>query len=249
MLQVPRRVEGSEAAGGWGIQCERLGEIISVAYDPLTSADDLDTLLLSFDHTFATRLFADTTELHRDWLRRLDEAGMLERLRAELLMHAQHRFEPETVAWLFTDLAREQAGWQREIAGIEPVRKRLPHEGWNVYHPLTCDVGRHGLTAALRETDRLAQYLADLNLYLRRRAETAGPLAQPDLFHQHPRGIGPTGHLDDGINFLFGEALRLEGVTPAAAFGVGMIFLLKGLAIAQRLDWPFLGIDTLDRLF
>ena len=46
-----------------------------------------------------------------------------------------------------------------------------------------------------------------------------------------------------------GEALRLKGVESERRFGVGVTFLLKALALVQKMEWPFLGVDTLDCLF
>jgi hypothetical protein len=252
MLQTIRRIEGSEAAGDWGLRCKLVDGRWSISYDALSATDDLCHALERFDQSFSTWLFdADVAGQIRR-LRRLEETSLLDRLRAELLMHSQDRFEPETVAWMFTDLEREQEGWRREVAGVEPARKRIQHDGWTIFQPLTVDVAHYGLTAALGDADRLAHYLNDQHHFFsqRRKIEDEGPLTiQPDLFCPNPRGIGPGGLLDDGANYLFGEALRLRGVEPGRRFGVGVTFLLKGLALIQHMDWPFLGIDTLDRLF
>jgi hypothetical protein len=251
MLQAARRQEGSEAGAHWGLVCEPQAGRWSVAYDALSTTDDLCRHLERFEDSFVSRIFElDRPELVRR-LRRLEETSLLERLRAELLMQTQDRFEPETAAWLFTDLDHEQEGWRREMAGVGPVRARIAHDGWTIYRPLVCDVGRYGLTAALRDVERLAHYLNDQGQFARRRrAENpAAPVGQPDLFRSAPRGIGPRGQLDDGLNYLFGEALRLQGVPPEMRFGVGVVMLLKALALAPRLQWPFLGIDTLDLAF
>lgn len=252
MLQVPRRTEGTDLLGGWGLSCARQDGRWTIGYDSVSSVDELSRALELFDENFATNLFAYETAMQLDWVKRLEETTLLDRLRAELLMHTQDHFEPETVAWMFTDLAREQEGWRREMTGEgRPLRQRFRHDGWSVLAPLTSDVARDGLTTALRETERLARYLADLNLFMkeRRRTEPAAGNFQPDLFCQNPRGIGPHGGLDDGLNFLFGEALRLKGVTAERRFGVGVTFMLKALALSQKMEWPFLGLDTLDRLF
>jgi len=251
MLQVARRSEGSEALGGWGLTCERQEGRWTIAYDAVSATDDLCRALEAFDQSFATRLFAYESAEQTQWLRGIEESSLVDRLRAELLMQSQERFEPETIAWLFTDLAREQEGWRREVAGAEPIRQRFSHDGWTIFRPLVADVGRYGLTAALRDAERLAQVLGDHNLYIqqRRKNDPQGPLSQPDLFHQNPRGIGPGGELDDGLNYLYGEALRVAGVAPERQFGVGVTFLLKALALGAKMEWPFLGLDTLDRLF
>lgn len=251
MLQAARRTEASEVNGGWGLACERRDGHWIVSYNAVSATEELGRALDLFDQAFATKLFIHETSFHKEWLAQLEETSLMDRLRAELLMQTQSRFEPETVAWMFTDLAREQEGWRREVGGLEPIRQRLSHDGWNIFRPLTCDVGLFGLTAALRDTDRLAQYLNDQSLYIcqRRLEDPAGTLSQPDLFCQNPRGIGLTGTLDDGLNFLFGEALRLGGVEPERRFGVGVTFLLKALALLPKMEWPFLGLDTLDRLF
>jgi hypothetical protein len=252
MLQVTRRLEGGEAsAGGWGLQCEPDEDRWTVAYDALSATDDLCRAVDTFDQNFLTRQLDSEDESFVAHLRKLDESSLVDRLRAEMLMHSQNRFEPETVAWLFTDLAREQEGWRREVRGVEPVRRRLQMEGWNVYGPLVIDVGRFGLTAALTDTDRLADYLNELNLFERQRVsfERSEATRQPDLFHPNPRGIGPTGQLDDGLNYMFGETLRLRGVPAEQRFGVAVTLLLKALALAPRMGWPFLGIDSLDRVF
>ncbi len=249
MLQVPRRTQKSEAAGGWGLQCVQLGDVWTISYDALSAGTDLRRALENFDQNFLTRLFAGTTDIHLYWLDKMEESGVVERLRAELLMQTQNRFASETVAWLYTDLAREQDGWRREVAGLEPVRKVLQHDGWNIFAPLTCDMAGHGLTAALRDADRLGQYLNDVNQYSKDRLARPGTVTnQPDLFCQNPRGIGPQGSLDDGLNFMFGETLRLGGVKKEEMAGVGIVFLLKALELTEQLEWPFLGIDTLDKL-
>jgi hypothetical protein len=251
-LQVTRRLEGGETAGGgWGLQCEVEQGRWSVGFDAVSATDDLCRALESFDQNFPTRQLEGESEAFLKRLRRLDDSSMIDRLRAEMLMHSQNRFEPETVAWLFTDLAREQEGWRREVRGVEPVRKRLKMVGWTVYGPLVADVGRYGLTAALSDVDRLAEHLNELNLFERQRQsyEKSEAAHQPDLFHPNPRGIGPTGMLDDGLNYMLGETLRVRGATEEERFGVGVTLLLKALALGPRMGWPFLGIDSLDRVF
>lgn len=253
MLQTARRTEGCDLLGGWGLACERQAGRWTVSYNALNTVEELGRALELFDENFSTRLLpAEPARRRQEWLQRLEDASLLDRLRAELLMHTQDLFEPETVAWMFTDLAREQEGWRREMAGdIAPVRQSFRHEGWSVVQPMTCDVRRYGLTATLRDAERLARYLADLNLFMRQRKRTLPQAAtlQMDLFCQNPRGIGPGGELDDGVNYLFGEALRLRGVEPERRFGVGVTFLLKALALVQKLEWPFAGVNTLDKLF
>ena len=251
MLQLVRRVEGSEMAGGWGLRADWATDHWTLSYDPVSAVEDLGRMLDVFDQHFQTRLLSGEADRHRQWLERMETTSLPERLRMELLMQSQHRFESETVAWLFTDLNREQAGWRRELQGVAPMRERLQHDGWNIYRPLVLHVEEDGLIVALRDTERLAQYLADLSLFARqqRQAGDLSPQHQPDLFSQHPRGISLVGQLDDGLNFLFGEALRLEGVDPDRKLGVTMTFVLKALALSARLGWPFLGIDTIDQLF
>ena len=251
MLQLARRSQPPETAGGWGLSCLHEQDWWIVAYDAQRTTDELCEALTAFDQTFRSSLFEETGVEQMARLRRLEETAIIDRFRAELLMQSQDRFEPETVAWLFTDLAREQEGWRLEVSGVEPIRRRLAHESWNVYRPLICDVDRHGLTYALRDFDRLAQYLNDQLLFMRER-RAGGPeqaVGQPDLFKPNPRGVGPTGQLDDPLNFIFAEALRLEAVRDQDRFGVGITFLLKALALLPPLGWPFFGIDTLDQIF
>lgn len=250
MLQRDRRVDPTESAGRWGLRCERFGDQWTIHYDGMSATEDLCRVLERFEEDFVTGLFNDPGDLHIGWIGRLEETSMIERIRAELLMHTQSRFEPETVAWLFTDLSREQEGWRREVSGVTPVRKRFHHAGWSVYRPMISDVGRYGLTAALHDVQHLAQYLKELDVFTRHRLEAKHMvrLSQPDLFCQNPRGVGPTGTLDDGANYLFGEAYRLRNVPTDQLFGSGVVFLLKALDLTAQLQWPFLGIDTLDCL-
>ncbi|OPZ08802.1 MAG: hypothetical protein BWZ08_00889 [candidate division BRC1 bacterium ADurb.BinA292] len=249
MLQWVRRTERSEANGSWGLYCRAEGDRWAVGYDAQTAFADLTNALSRFDELFHSEMFRCDLELLLGRLNQIEETTLLDRLRAELLMHSQDRFEPETVAWLFTDLAREQEGWRREVSGVEPLRRRLHHQGWTIYRPLACDVERHGLTFALRETERLAHYLNNQMVYARQPESPSPATAQPDLFKPEIRGVGPTGHLDDPVNYLFEEALRLRGVEAESRFGVGLVFLLKALALGQEFDWPFFGVDTLDALF
>lgn len=249
MLQAARRVDNTEATQGhWGLTARHKQERLELAYDAVQTVEDLCHLLETFTLQFSTAIFPEPLAETVERLRALEDTTLLDRFRAELLMLAQSAFAPETVAWLFTDLAREQEGWRRELAGVEPVRKRLQHEGWFIYQPLVCDVGRHGLCAALRESERLAQHLNVLEHFQRQwsRPDPGAPLGQPDLFQSTPRGVSAVGELADPINYFFGNALRLTGVAPADRLGVGVTFLLHALALAQRLNWPFLGIDTLD---
>ena len=177
-----------------------------------SATEDMSRHLLHFEDYFSSRLFEMDRQDLTQRLEQIEETSLVDRLRAEMLMQSQDRFEPETVAWLFTSLDREQEGWRREVAGVEPVRRRLAHEGWTVYQPLVCDVGREGLTFALREADRLARYLNDVDQFLRQRrqADPGLPAGQPDLFRPNPRGIGATGLLDDGAQL----PLR-RGAAPA----------------------------------
>lgn len=250
MLQAARKTGQGEMAGGWGLQCEKLDSIWSLSYDTLSTHDDLARALEEFDQTFSSRIFSGDAELHRGWLSAVEEGSLMEQLRAELLMQSQFKFAAESVAWLHTSMESEQRGWQLEVRGIEPIRRRISASQWSVLTPLTCDVGRYGLSHALRETERLAQHWTDQAIYLRAAAEKAeASFSQPDLFHAAPRGIGPRNQLDDGVNFLFSESLRLSGVPAGGEFDVGITFLLKALDLVKRLEWPFFGVDTLDRLW
>ena len=250
MLQVTRKTGKSEMLGGWGLGAEKLGDTWTLSYASLNTLADLNDLIDDFDQTFSTRMFSGDAELHKSWLGRLDESSLAEQLRAEILMQSQMKFEAETVAWLHADMEREQAGWRREVAGLGPMRKRITTRGWIVVEPLVCDVGRDGVTAALRDADRLADHWRDYEAYCQQSEppDSEASYSQPDLFFDAPRGVGPRNQLDDGINFLFSGSLRLKGVPPEEEFAVGVAFLLKGLAIVQRCDWPFFGIDTLDKL-
>jgi hypothetical protein len=254
MLQAARRRPGGEAvAGGWGLRCMAdPNGCWKIDYDAVSATEDLRRALETFDRAFPTRHLEPEDKGFLDRLGRLDEAEMLDRLRAELLMHDQGRLEPETVAWLFTDLAAEQEGWRREARGLEPIHKRVRMDGWTVLSPLWADVATHGLTSALADADRLAEHIHGLSLYeARRRAMTpreATPTGQIDLFCPNPRGVGPDGLLQDGLNYLYGEALRLRGVEPARRTGVAVTLLLKALALAQRWDWPAERLDALDLL-
>ncbi len=251
MLQTVRKTGKSEILGGWGLTCEKLGPTWSLAYDSLNTHADLARALDEFDTLFSTRIFSGDAETHKQWLQKLEETSFAEQLRAEMLMQSQSKFEAETVAWLFTQMEREEEGWRREIAGPLPVRRHIHHQGWMVVKPMICDVAGHGLCAALQDAERLAQYWSDYDAHLRRgRTEgSADPVAQPDLFFGAPRGVNSQNQLDDGFNFLFADSLRLAGVGPEEQFGVGLTFLLKALALAQQFDWPFRGVDTLDCLW
>lgn len=250
MLQTARKAGKSEMLGGWGLVCEKLGGVWTLSYDSLETIADVARALDDFEHTFSTRHFPENAEQHKQWLARLDETSLVEQLRAELLMQTQVKFEAENVAWLFSQIDREQEGWRREVSGLAPVRKRFSFEGWQVIQPLECEVGRHGLSFALREFDRLAAHWNDYAALARAReagAPTEPIATQPDLFRGMPRGISLRSQLDDGINFIFAESLRLTNVPPDEEFGVGVVMLLKALSVARRHEWPFLGIDTLDR--
>lgn len=251
MLQAGRKVGPKETPGRWGLRLERRGASWNLSYDSLGTHEDFRRLLDDFEHTFSTRIFSGDAEMHGEWLRSMEETSTIEQLRAELLMQSQLRFEAETVAWLYTDVDREQAGWRRDVSGLEPLSRRLAADGWQVLKPLVCDIHLHGLTSALRDADRLAERWADYSAFLsgHGRDEAQARLSQPDLFLGTPRGVSPTGELTDGINFLFGESLRLAGVAPEEEFGAGLVFLLKALTFPAKFDWPFFGIDTLDRLW
>jgi hypothetical protein len=251
MLQVSRKAGKSEMLGGWGLVCEKLGGVWTLAYDSLETHADVARALDDFDQTFTTALFPESAEMHKAWMARLEEGSLIEQLRAELLMQSQVKFEAENVAWLFTRIEREQEGWRREVSGLAPVRKRLVSDGWQVLKPLECDVGHLGLTFALREFERVATYWNDYNTLARTREAGAPeePVAtQPDLFHGMPRGVSLRSQLDDGINFVFSESLRLVNIPAEERFGAGVTFLLKALSFIRRYEWPFFGIDTLDRL-
>lgn len=251
MLQAGRKIGGQELRERWGLRRERRDPTWELSYDSLSTHEDLRRLLDDFEHTFSTRIFSGDAETHGEWLRLMEETSLAEQLRAELLMQSQLRFEAETVAWLYTAVEREQAGWKRDVSGLEPLSRRLAADGWQVLKPLVCDVGLHGITAALRDADRLAERWADYSAFLARHEADRPPthLTQPDLFLGAPRGISPSGELTDGVNFLFAESLRLTGVAPEDEFGVGLVFLLKALTFPAKFDWPFFGVDTLDRLW
>lgn len=251
MLQAERKIGGQDHPERWGLIREKREGTWNLSYDSLSTHRDLHRLLEDFEHTFSTRIFSGDAEIHGEWLKSMEETSVAEQLRAELLMQSQLRFEAETVAWLFTDVEREQAGWKRDVSGLEPLSKRLAVEGWQVLRPLVCEIQLHGLTSALRDADRLAERWADYHAFLlqhERHAQDAH-LSQPDLFLGAPRGISPSGEMTDGVNFLFAESLRLTGVAPEEEFGVGLVFLLKALTFPSKFDWPFFGIDTLDRLW
>ena len=251
MLQTSRKTGKSEMLGGWGLGCEELGGTWTLSYDSLNTQAELSRQLEDFDLTFSTRAFSGDADMHQKWLLDLEDTSLAEQLRAELLMHSRIKFEAETVAWLFTDMDREQEGWRLEVAGLPPLRKRIATEGWTVFDPLRCDIGRHGLGLALREIDRLAEHWSQYDAFLHRRdtRDAQAVFSQPDLFSGTPRGIGPSGHLDDAINFIFSESLRFTSVNPEEKFGVGVVLLLKALSLVHRFDWPFFGIDTLDRVW
>lgn len=248
MLQTRRKTGQSEMLGGWGLGCEELGKTWTLSYDSVSTHEDFARVLDEFEQTFSTRIFSGDAEMHKRWLARLEESSFIEQLRAELLMQSQLKFEAENVALLYADMDRESEGWRREVAGLPSMANRVATEGWMVIRPLECDVAAHGLLAALRDFERLAQFWSEHDAYLRSQ-EDRGPEAlfsQPDLFLGAPRGVGPSNQLDDGLNFLFSGSLRLTGVAPDKEFGVGLAFLLKALSLSQRFDWPFFGIDTLD---
>jgi len=148
--------------------------------------------------------------MHKQWLAALEENSSAEQLRAEFLMLSQSKFEAETALWLFTRIDREQRGWRREVVGSPPIRKRVVHNGWMVIEPMKCDIDAYGLSAALTDAMRLAEYWNDFELF-RRGIESEGnsdSLFQPDLFFGQPRGINAADQLDDGVNFLFSQSLR-----------------------------------------
>lgn len=254
MLQLARRQKGGEAASGqWGVRWSKEDGVWTIGYEAHTATGELIQVLEAFDRTFSSELLGVGSVMEQICLEDFDELSTVDRFRAELLMHSQNRFEPETVAWLFTDLAREQEGWRREICGVEPIRKRIAHEGWNVYRPLVCDIARYGLTTALQDMTRLARYLFDQDQFMRQRqaggSDQGDFLLQPDMFCATPRGVNERGELIDGFNFLLGNAMRLTEVAEADRFGVGVTFLLKALTLGPETGWKFKGIDTLDELF
>ena len=99
--------------------------------------------------------------------------------------------------------------------------------------------------------NRLAAYWSEQDLYHRGHDEARleALYTQPDLFHAAARGVSPMNQLDDGANFVLSESIRLRGVAPSEEFGVGLAFLLKSLDLVQTYDWPFFGVDSLDRVF
>lgn len=251
MLQVSRATGDGELGGGWGLACERLGPAWSLSYDSLGTHEDLGRRLDEFEQTFSSRIFSGDAESDRARLARLEETSLVEQLRAELLMQSRLRFEPDCVAWLFASMEREQEGWRREVSGLAPLRRRLGADGWSVLAPLECDVAAHGLAALLRDLDRLAQYWTEFDaLGARRESRSAAEIySQPDLFRGNPRGVSPAGRLDDPVNFVLSESIRVAGAAPEDEFGVGIVILLKSLGLVGRLDWPFFGIDSLDRVW
>lgn len=248
MLQLARRTHNSEPDAGWGIVCGLDGGILTIAYDAVGATQDLTRALAFFEMNFKTGLLGGDVGQQLRRLQRLDETALIDRLRAELLMNSQNRFEPETVAWLFTDLDREQEGWRREVRGIEPIRRRIGLDLWAVEHPLVCDIAHFGLTAALRDMESLALYLHECR-ELAQNEPGRPPLVQPDLFRPAPRGVNDRGELIDPLNYLLSCALRVEGVPPAERTGVGLVLLLKAISIAARLGWPIDRIDTIDQVF
>lgn len=249
LLQAARKTGKPEIFGGWGLACEKLGSAWSLSYDAVATIDDLAARLDDFEGMFSTRIFSGDAEMHKQWLADLEETSLFERLRAELLMQSQAKFEAETAAWLFAKIEREQEGWKRDLAGLPPIRKRFHHQGWMVVRPLECDIARHGLSAALRDADKLAEYWNDYAAFARADAgEGAGGVSQPDLFFAPPRGVGPENDLVDPLNFILSGSIRARGVAAEETFGVGLAFLLKGLGLVQRYEWPFVGIDTIDNL-
>ncbi|MBI3735397.1 hypothetical protein HY256_02670, partial [Candidatus Sumerlaeota bacterium] len=251
MLQMRRKTAKSELLGGWGLGCEKLGDIWSLTYDSINTHSDLAAVLDDFEKNFSSRIFSGDAEMHKQWLGALEETSLAEQLRAELLMRSQAKFQAESVAWLYTSMEREQEGWKREMAGLPPVRKRFHSQGWLVIKPLECDIARYGLEAALRDLDRLAGHWSEYDIYMRREQSARGDetFTQPDLFLDAPRGVDRANLLEDPINFIFGHSLRLIGVEREQEFGVGLVFLLKALNLVQKHDWPFRGVDTLDKLW
>lgn len=248
MMQLARHTQSSQPDEGWGIVCGREGDILTIAYDAVGATQDLTRHLASFELSFRTEILGGDVGQQLRRLQRLDETALIDRLRAELLMNSQNRFEPETVAWLFTNLDREQEGWRREVRGVEPIRRRIGLDGWAVEHPLACDIGTYGLTAALRDMESLALYLHELR-ELAQNDSDRPPLVQPDLFRPAPRGVNDRGELVDPLNYLLGCALRVEGVPEPERTGVGLVLILKALSIASRLGWPIEKIDAIDRVF
>lgn len=239
-----------ELAGGWGLRCERERGAgpWTACYDSLSAVDDFRRMVADFDRSFSTRIFSGDAETHLEWLDRLEETSRIEQLRAELLMQARARFEPASVAWLFSTLDREQAGWRRDMRGLPPMRRRIEHVGWSVVEPLYCDVAGHGLGAALRDADRLAETWIEYDAF----RATADPdergIGQPDLFFRPPRGIA-NDRLEDLAAFVFSESLRVGGLVPEEEFGAGVALLLLAISWCERYGRPFRGIDSLDRIW
>lgn len=247
MLQVDRKIHGREAAADWGMSAERAGGGLTLAYDAMSAHADLERVLGRFEETFSSRIFSGDLEESRQWLYELDETPLIERLRSELLMQAQARFEPDSVAWLFTHMDRETEGWRREMAGAPPTHKRLAARGWSVIEPLVADVGRYGLASALRDMERVADHWDDYDAYRRAEAERGGAgVDQPDLFAGAPRGVDRTGAMTDPVNFILSESIRFAGVPAGEEFGVGLAILLKAIDLAAARRWPFHGVDSLD---
>ncbi len=244
MLQRARHGGGSAGAREWGLRLGGAAGHPTIVYDAPSATEDLTRQLTNFEDHFESTLLAVQLDELPARLEALDETTLLDRLRAEMLMHTQNRFEPETVAWLFTSLEREQEGWRREVRGVEPIRRRLQLDGWLVERPLLCDIGHFGLTAALRDLEALALFLHET-----RELTGAADAVQPDLFRGAPRGVNRRGELFDPLNYLFSEALRVVGVPPSQRGGVALTLLLKALSVAARLDWPATRVDSLDRIF
>lgn len=252
-LQASRQHATVPRDDTWGIETKVQSGDFEVRYQSLSTVEQLALQLDAFDATITTRLFDGESAQQHEWLEALSTTSLLEQLRAELLMHGRYRFEAATVAWIFADLDQEQKGWRQEIVGLTPLRELLDHNGWHVYRPLACEVERWGLGAALRDAERLATYWRDRDIYLRQRRESGAepqPVwGQPDLFCKPPTGIDAQGLLYDGINFLYGESLRLENLSPERRFGVGVTFLLLSLGLTTRMGWPWRGVQTLDKLW
>ncbi len=252
MLQLDRTVSaGHSQTGHWGLRREQTEQGWRLSYDALSARDDLRLALETFDQTFSSRIFSGDAELHNQWFDALEETSLVEQFRTELLMLARFRFSADQVAWLFTNVEREQEGWRREVSGLTEIRKRLISRGWQVFDPLVADLAAHGLTSVLREADRVAEHWHDYAAY-RRRIENEGradAAEQPDLFLSRPRGVNERDQLVDPINFIFEESFRVGGVTATVEFSIGLCLLLKSLEWAERFDWPFAGVDALDRIW
>jgi len=235
----------------WGFRQYTENNDILITYDSTRTTGDLCNLLIEFDRLFTSIHLQPVSEEYLQKLRDLDDTSILDRLRAELLMISRDRFEAETVAWIHTSLEEEQQGWQREMMGLEPVRKRLKFEDWTVYQPLICNVPKWGLSHCLLEMSRLARFIQERFDFQEgaRLDEQERTCSQPDLFNPRPAGTDSSGIMDDPASFLVGETLNIVGVSDPDRFGICLTVLLKALALINTYKWDFRGIHTLDHIF